>query len=400
MSIGGISKVKAVSMREVASTMTLAEVMDGLSALAKAPLSKTEKLAQLANLRKAGEKLPLFGTPFEQPYINACLKVVFAAGGPSSIRAFLDAISQRLHSVKDAARPLATTNARMDANAHGFHTGNAQVASMASALIYEKDAKVQGHLQKAGYKDVQIHDAARTGARAVTAANKDAVLVDFCGTADPCDFLKDSLLKLTNKGATYGTGKVHLGFTLQLDSLWPDIKAQIQKARAEHPDRPVMFTGHSLGGSLAVLALARAKSEGLLDNPPHTGSGPAAMLYTFGQPRVGDAAFAAGMGKMLADNNIPYVRTIHRGDPVAQVPPTGMGYADVESTAVFHDPKGKTHVGLDLSGPIFPRIPQDMNAAATMELVRRTLNQVTDHNESNYAVLGARNALDKDTLVR
>ena len=124
------------------------------------------------------------------------------------------------------------------------------------------------------------------------------------------------------------------------------------------------------------------------------------MLYTFGQPRVGDAAFAAGMGKMLADNNIPYVRTIHRGDPVAQVPPTGMGYADVESTAVFHDPKGKTHVGLELSGPLFPRIPQDLNAAATMELVRRTLNQVTDHNESNYAVLGARNALDKDTLVR
>lgn len=400
MSVGGLSKVKAVSTREVASNMTLAEVMDGLAALAKAPLSKTEKLAKLADLRKAGEKLPLFGTPFEQPYINACLKVVFAAGGPSSIGAFLDAIAQRLHSVKDAARPLATSNARMDSNAHGFHAGNAQVASMAAALIYEKDAKVEANLQKAGYKDVAIHDAALTGARAVTASNKNAVLVDFCGTADPCDFLKDGLFKLTDKGNTYGTGKVHLGFTLQLDSLWPDIKAQIQKARAEHPDRPVMFTGHSLGGSLAVLALARAKAEGLLDNPPHTGSGPAAMLYTFGQPRAGDATFAAGMSKMLADNNIPYIRTIHRGDPVAQVPPQGWGYADVKSTTVFHDFKGKTHVGMDLNSPDFPRIPQDMGSAATMELVRRTLAQVTDHNESNYAVLGARNAVDKNTLVR
>jgi hypothetical protein len=35
-----------------------------------------------------------------------------------------------------------------------------------------------------------------------------------------------------------------------------------------------------------------------------------------------------------------------------------------------------------------------------MELVRRTLNRVTDHNKSNHAVLGARNAVDKDTLVR
>ncbi len=52
---------------------------------------------------------------------------------------------------------------------------------------------------------------------------------------------------------------------------------------SEHSGAKIIVTGHSLGGSLAILAAADLhKTHGKID-----------QVYTFGQPRVGNAAFAS-----------------------------------------------------------------------------------------------------------
>lgn len=111
---------------------------------------------------------------------------------------------------------------------------------------------------------------------------------------------------------------MHQGFDESLNSIWPEVSAGIKAARVKNPNEPIVFTGHSLGGALAVLALARAKKEGLLDSPPYRGKGSVAVLDTYGQPRVGDAAFAKAFAQSVGD--IPYHRYVYRNDPVPRSP--------------------------------------------------------------------------------
>jgi len=90
-------------------------------------------------------------------------------------------------------------------------------------------------------------------------------------------------------------GKVHRGFVGALDRVWKQVEGQLAAL-----DMPVLYTGHSLGAALATLAAGR--------RPPDT-------LYTFGSPRVGDAAFVGTLAKTAA------YRYVNCCDVVAQVPP-------------------------------------------------------------------------------
>jgi hypothetical protein len=80
----------------------------------------------------------------------------------------------------------------------------------------------------------------------------------------------------------------------------------------------VVFTGHSLGGSIAVIAYCIYRcwclsSPGRKDN---------AFLVTFGAPRVGDVKF---MEEFCRTNRGRYYHVVHPGDPVPELPPNGIG---------------------------------------------------------------------------
>src|SRR5262249_54451343 len=77
--------------------------------------------------------------------------------------------------------------------------------------------------------------------------------------------------------------------------------------------KPVWLTGHSLGAALATLAAARWAAG-------HRVQG----LYTFGSPRVGNAAFAATVPG-------PCYRFVNNNDVVTRLPPPGLfaGYRHV-----------------------------------------------------------------------
>jgi hypothetical protein len=113
--------------------------------------------------------------------------------------------------------------------------------------------------------------------------------------------------------------KVHAGFYQALCS----VSEAIQKFLGNSPDfndarppgncKPLFITGHSLGGALAVLTAIELHMLGF----------PIAQVYTFGQPRVGNAAFK----KFYECNGLPgsglgarTFRLVYQEDIVPRVP--------------------------------------------------------------------------------
>ncbi|MBI3866354.1 MAG: lipase family protein [Planctomycetia bacterium] len=116
-----------------------------------------------------------------------------------------------------------------------------------------------------------------------------------------------------------GGDGIHTGFRQALDQagVWDTITAHLQSLA----DRPVWFTGHSLGAALATIAASR-----------YNAVQPIQGLYTFGSPRVGNGEFAGAVPQNT-------VRFVNNQDMVARVPPPIGGYKHV-GTLKFIQPDG------------------------------------------------------------
>lgn len=131
--------------------------------------------------------------------------------------------------------------------------------------------------------------------------------------------LADLLSNLWFRRVPWSFGKVHRGYREAVLDIAQDLKAPLYQAK-----RPLYFTGHSMGGALATLA-------GTF--PP----GPTAT-YSFGAPRVGDAAFARALQNLI--------RVVH-GDDFAPKYPLPLGYR--HGGQVWHlDRDGRLSRGLPL----------------------------------------------------
>jgi hypothetical protein len=100
-------------------------------------------------------------------------------------------------------------------------------------------------------------------------------------------------------------GLVHSGFLAAYATVSGRLDEVIQRRR---PDQTLWLTGHSLGGALATLASA------------HVGPSQVQGLYTYGAPRVGNAAFVSVLPRQS------HYRFVHREDWVPLVPPEVLGY--------------------------------------------------------------------------
>lgn len=116
---------------------------------------------------------------------------------------------------------------------------------------------------------------ARAGTACYVATQGTFSIVAFRGT-EPDDLLDiradvDVVLRPWSKG-----GHVHTGFAEALAVVWDEVADAIGTSRP-------WFTGHSLGGAMAILAADRHGSPG--------------GVYTFGAPRIGDRTFADGFNQ-------------------------------------------------------------------------------------------------------
>ena len=96
-------------------------------------------------------------------------------------------------------------------------------------------------------------------------------------------------------------------------ALLPDVAAAVSNLSAAQPDYAIYLTGHSLGGALAAMLPFLL----LTTSPPVSPPPPPFVLYTFGQPRLGNRAFAVQLASLLP----ALYRVVHWRDVIPHLPP-------------------------------------------------------------------------------
>jgi hypothetical protein len=98
---------------------------------------------------------------------------------------------------------------------------------------------------------------------------------------------------------------------------------------------PVYITGHSLGGALSVVFAAALVNDG---RAKQIGG-----VYTFGQPRVGDADLCKSLDAVIRDRVFRYVAG---DDLVPRVPPNITRFYEPLGTLVHMRPSSKAPSGV------------------------------------------------------
>lgn len=106
---------------------------------------------------------------------------------------------------------------------------------------------------------------------------------------------------------------VDRGFYHTYLELREQVLAALTAHLQEHRTATFRLTGHSLGAALAVFASLEII---------HTLGLPVEMLYTFGQPRIGNSAFQSYLHASLTASACAHFRVTHHRDPVPHLPPS------------------------------------------------------------------------------
>jgi hypothetical protein len=195
-----------------------------------------------------------------------------------------------------------------------FNLDNARAMMWLAQLAYETahKSKVQSILDawKLTMREFISNDP-KTGlppnsACVVVAEGRDAMFVTFAGS-DPGK-IEDWV---TDFDAMPSATDLHTGFQNAVGTVWPKVKTAIENRLAS--EQPIFFTGHSLGGALAIVAASRAALELNIQG---------IAVYTFGSPRTGGTAFFNEYTPLLGDSTF---RLIDGTDIVPTVPPSLSG---------------------------------------------------------------------------
>jgi len=175
--------------------------------------------------------------------------------------------------------------------------------------------------------------------------------------------------------------EVHEGFARALDSIWEPLAEALRQLAPGNRD--LFFAGHSLGGALAMLACARWTAQGRAGSPLTAAGSPGAQrterptswLYSFGQPRVGNAAWVRWYDALLRRRSF---RIVHADDVVARVPWL-LGRFRHAGTEIFFDALGVKHI----DWPWWAKAPSDA-AGLYAEWRRGQIALLGDHHVATY----------------
>ncbi|XP_022132571.1 uncharacterized protein LOC111005368 isoform X1 [Momordica charantia] len=162
-----------------------------------------------------------------------------------------------------------------------------------------------------------------------TSTDPNVIILAFKGTSQCCDCAVDVNFSWCS---IPGVGRIHMGFMqalgLQEAFHWPDelpkpnsdfayytLRQQLRDIAKSNDNARFIFTGHSLGGALAVLfvtILAYHNESDVLEKLQ--------AVYTFGQPRVGDPKFAQFMENTTKKYDFKYYRYVYSFDLVSRIP--------------------------------------------------------------------------------
>ncbi|KAF9048377.1 alpha/beta-hydrolase, partial [Hymenopellis radicata] len=117
-------------------------------------------------------------------------------------------------------------------------------------------------------------------------------------------------------GVSSPTGtQVHEGFLKSWNSVAETVISAVRSELDANPGYDLVTTGHSLGASLASIG-----GISLQENFPNL----PVRMYTYGQPRTGNANYAAFVNAQMGSR---VFRNVHTTDGVPTIIPTSLGYA-------------------------------------------------------------------------
>ena len=144
--------------------------------------------------------------------------------------------------------------------------------------------------------------------------NDDLIVVVFCGTS--LSDIKDILCDLNIFHEKVDYGNIHKGFFEYYKKLRKTVFQDLLKLKREK-NRKIIWTGHSMGGALAVIFCSIFR-EGI--------------VYTFGSPKTGDAKFAE-----FCNNNLIHFRIYNENDLIPKLPPINFLYEHSGIDVLFRE---------------------------------------------------------------
>lgn len=227
-----------------------------------------------------------------------------------------------------------------------------------------------------GFRDAELFD--RDGAQAYRFENEHDCVIACRGT-QPTEWNDVKADADAVMAAAETVGRVHRGFKTEVDDLWPMIEARLVRTT-----KPVWFTGHSLGGAMAVICAARCALSHI-DAMPQG-------LFTYGSPRVGDRQYVRHVA-------LDHSRWVNNNDIVTRLPPAIMGFRHC-GTEHYIDSRGRVS---RMSG--WRRV-LDRVRGFVLGLGRLSIDHFSDHSIDGYvehihrAVVDAeRRALGEDSTM-
>jgi triacylglycerol lipase len=230
---------------------------------------------------------------------------------------------------------------------------NAWWLAEAALLAYWPPTIANARFRSAGLETQFIE---QRGVQCYVGVGSAFVIVTFRGTEvgdfqDVFDDARFALVRWKENGA-----KVHHGFREAFERVEAALADALASIGAE---RTIWYSGHSLGGALAVLAADRfGRADGIL---------------SIGSPRVGNAAFATAFAARFGPVTTRYVSN---RDLVTRVPP--------------RRPFGYEHVGelrqIDSNGDVSGVAPPALALAERISDLARTQDALLDHMPRGYSV--------------
>lgn len=201
-----------------------------------------------------------------------------------------------------------------DPERKAWHVGDAVAMANCALLSYGDEPATQARWKAWGFEGSQRVTSA-LDATALVAWRPDCLVVTLRGTqplrvADwltDVEFAQDAWPHF----AAQPSCKVHHGFLTRWQSVERGVIDLIELAdqSSAAPPRPIVFSGHSLGGALAVLGAAALQARW---------GTRLRGVYTIGQPRVGNAEFCEAYDHLLGSRTY---RCVNNRDPVPHLPP-------------------------------------------------------------------------------
>lgn len=252
----------------------------------------------------------------------------------------------------------------------GYSLAHARCLAYAADLAYRDEDRVRATANGWGFDRVMSFRVPHTppfplqDTQAYIAANDDMIVVAFRGTQpeELRDWLSDANTLLAPYAA--GTGMIHSGFYRALEVVHPAMLRTLEEWRDN--GQSLWFTGHSLGGALAMLAAARTYFE----DPTLLADG----VYTFGQPRTCCPQLAAAYDEAFKGRMF---RFVNNNDVVPQLPPAPLFQHVAEER--YFDAKGRLREKMSLAGGLADRL-----MGRTTDLLAPGGDGIRDHFIQSY----------------